>query len=184
MKIESVRVENFKPIDTTEWVDFEDVSCFIGANEAGKTAFLEAIHKINPVEGSADYDPLMEYPRSDYRQYDEHQHEDNPARVASIKYELTDSDKERISDLCDYAIEIEGSLIVKKNYKNKYSWEFQINAEKFIESFIQERSLHHKAESTLLDSESIDEFLSALQSSEADGTDEVYDDFQTDGSKC
>lgn len=180
MKIEAVKVENFKSIDETDWVEVEDVSCFIGANEAGKTAFLEAIHKINPVAGSKNYDPLMEYPRRDYREYDEYRHEDNPARVASIRYKLSSADKSTISDEFDHNITIGDTLKVTKDYKNQYSWYYQIDAREFLEDYLNSYNLHHETESMLLESEDIQEFVRSLQSSDSDDANQVLEDFNNE----
>lgn len=180
MEIEATKVENFKSIDETDWVEVEDVSCFIGANEAGKTAFLEAIHKINPVEGSENYDPLMEYPRRDYREYDEYEHEDNPARVASIRYGLSSSDKSRISDEFGYNLTIGDTLEVTKNYKNQYSWTFQTDTQEFIEDFLDSYDLHHETKEMLLGSDDIHEFINSLRSSDSDDANQVLEDFQNE----
>lgn len=180
MKIEAVKVQNFKSIDETDWVDVEDISCFIGANEAGKTAFLEAIHKINPVEGTEDYEPLMEYPRRDYREYDEYEHDDNPAQVASIKYKLSSSDKSKISDKFDYDITISNTLEVSKNYKNQYFWDFDIDIPEFLNDFLDSYELHHETESMLLKSDNIREFIQKLRSSGSDVTDQILEDFNNE----
>lgn len=48
MKIEQVRVQNYKSILDSGWVDIEDgLTTLVGANEAGKTNFLEALSKFN-----------------------------------------------------------------------------------------------------------------------------------------
>lgn len=48
MHIERARVMNYKCIEDSGWVDFEeDLTRFVGANEAGKTSFLEAVADYN-----------------------------------------------------------------------------------------------------------------------------------------
>ncbi|MCW4038855.1 MAG: ATP-binding protein [Candidatus Bathyarchaeota archaeon] len=48
MKLESVKIENFKSIlDTTEF-SVKNVTCLVGKNEAGKSAILQALYKLNP----------------------------------------------------------------------------------------------------------------------------------------
>ena len=42
------------------------VSVYIGPNEAGKTALLQALQQVNPPPGIRKFDPLRDYPRSEY----------------------------------------------------------------------------------------------------------------------
>ncbi len=49
VKIIRARVNNYKSIDDSSWVDMEDVTALVGKNESGKTAFLQALRKINSI---------------------------------------------------------------------------------------------------------------------------------------
>src|SRR4029450_4712170 len=45
-------VRKFRSIENSGTVRFEpDVTCLVGKNESGKTAFLEALHQANPLAG-------------------------------------------------------------------------------------------------------------------------------------
>jgi predicted ATPase len=58
-------VRRFRSIENSGTVRFEpDVTCLVGKNESGKTAFLEALHQANPLPGSGSgFDELRDYPR-------------------------------------------------------------------------------------------------------------------------
>jgi predicted ATPase len=66
MLLTSALVRKFKSIDDSGVVRFEpDVTCLVGRNESGKTAFLEALARANPVAGDPRrFDELHDYPRS------------------------------------------------------------------------------------------------------------------------
>ncbi len=66
MLLTSASVRKFKSIDDSGVVRFEpDVTCLVGRNESGKTAFLEALARANPVAGDPQhFDELRDYPRS------------------------------------------------------------------------------------------------------------------------
>jgi predicted ATPase len=66
MLLTSALVRKFKSIEDSGVVGFEpDVTCLVGRNESGKTAFLEALARANPVAGSQQpFDELRDYPRS------------------------------------------------------------------------------------------------------------------------
>jgi energy-coupling factor transporter ATP-binding protein EcfA2 len=58
-------VRKFKSIDDSEVVAFEpDVTCLVGRNESGKTAFLEALARLHPVaDDPLAFDQWRDYPR-------------------------------------------------------------------------------------------------------------------------
>ncbi len=88
MKIIRARVNNYKSIDDSSWVDMEDVTALVGKNESGKTAFLQAIRKINSIAGAEDQFSIMDYPRKGYIRYKKI-HETNPSVVAMAEFRLT-----------------------------------------------------------------------------------------------
>jgi predicted ATPase len=63
--LETAVVRKFRSIENSGTVRFEpDVTCLVGKNESGKTAFLEALHQANPFGGPGrGFDELRDYPR-------------------------------------------------------------------------------------------------------------------------
>jgi len=50
MILKSVRVKKFKSVADSGLVEFDGaVTCLVGKNESGKTAFLEALYRLNPL---------------------------------------------------------------------------------------------------------------------------------------
>ena len=65
--MQRVRVTKYRSIRDSGWFDVEKgKTILIGPNEAGKTALLEAIQRINPPLGTRGFDPLRDYPRSEF----------------------------------------------------------------------------------------------------------------------
>jgi energy-coupling factor transporter ATP-binding protein EcfA2 len=56
------QVKNFRNIENSGWIPVERVTCFVGRNESGKTALLNAIYKLNPASPEP-FNPLREFPR-------------------------------------------------------------------------------------------------------------------------
>lgn len=48
MKLTSCRVQNYRSIQDSGWVDIDDIAVIVGKNESGKTSFLKALWKFNP----------------------------------------------------------------------------------------------------------------------------------------
>ena len=63
MKLIKVQIQCFRNIlDSTE-VDIQnDVTCLVGKNESGKTAFLEALRRLKPAQGNPQFKIGQHYP--------------------------------------------------------------------------------------------------------------------------
>lgn len=53
MRLIKYRVEKFKSIMDSGWIDCDDVTTLVGVNEAGKSNLLLALWKLNPAKGGA-----------------------------------------------------------------------------------------------------------------------------------
>lgn len=95
MKLTKVHITNFQSIhDSTEF-DIADVTCLVGKNEAGKTALLKALYRLNPlIESEGTFDAVEDYPRravSDYED-DVSAGRATPAHVVQATYALEGDD--------------------------------------------------------------------------------------------
>lgn len=68
MKLIDAQVTDYKCIDDSNLVAIDQVTCLVGKNESGKTTFLEALAKLNPIEGKGTFIDL-DYPRKRMRDY-------------------------------------------------------------------------------------------------------------------
>jgi hypothetical protein len=48
MRLTQFRVENFRSVRSTDWIDVTSITAFVGQNEAGKSNLCEALYRINP----------------------------------------------------------------------------------------------------------------------------------------
>jgi predicted ATPase len=71
MKLVEVQVREFKSIWNSGPLKVDSsTTCLVGKNEAGKTALLEAIYRLNPiVAGDSNFDVTDDYPRSAVEDY-------------------------------------------------------------------------------------------------------------------
>ena len=65
MKALRFRVQNFRNIEDSGWIELDQVTAFVGRNESGKTALLKTLHKFNPASDEP-YNPQKEFPRDRY----------------------------------------------------------------------------------------------------------------------
>ena len=177
MDAQAFRVKKFKCIDDTGWVDIEDVTSLIGKNQSGKTAFLEAITKLNPVYGSGNYEPYKEYPRDEWTEYKQN-HEENPAVVVEAKFQLSEWDISSIEGRYGEGILDEKTAIVSKNYKNELTWHIDIDESVFVETVLSDYELPSPTSEKLSGSESIEALSKNI--SESDSEAEEIDDILTE----
>jgi predicted ATPase len=63
MQLQSAHVTLYRSVEDSDEFTLEpDVTCLVGKNESGKTAVLQALYKLNPVEKSAVFDEVLDFP--------------------------------------------------------------------------------------------------------------------------
>ena len=134
MKLTSVRVQNYKCIDDSEEFSVSDLTCLAGKNEAGKTALLQALRRLNPVEESEkSFNTLMEYPRRR-----KHEAEDGRAsQIAVLKtsWELSEDDIAAVENSLGPGSISDRKITITKGYGNRRFWTISIN-EKAVIKFL------------------------------------------------
>ena len=127
MKLTKVRVQNYKSIADSGWVGIDQVTCLVGKNESGKTAFLQALEKLNPVEEAhADFNYVYDYPTSKYTAY-KRRHDEHPDTVVTAQFEVTDAEAGTIERLFGAGALPSRTVKVSKNYANKTSWNVDVD---------------------------------------------------------
>jgi predicted ATP-dependent endonuclease of OLD family len=91
MRLTQVTATNYRCINDSSPVEIGDVTCLVGKNESGKTAFLQALRRLNPVEDSGTYDDVMDYPAKGFARYKKIR-DKQPATVIRAVLELTDDE--------------------------------------------------------------------------------------------
>ena len=126
MKLSQARVVNYRSIDDSSWVKVDDVTALVGKNESGKTAFLQAIRKINSISGEEDGFTIRDYPRKGYIKYKK-VHEQNPCEVAQAEFELSAEEVTEIEANFGNGVLASNKVIVTKNYKNERAWKIDLS---------------------------------------------------------
>lgn len=110
MRLTKARVQGYRSIIDTGYFDVEnDKTIFVGPNEAGKTAILQALQKLNAPEGTAPFDPLRDYPRSKYDE-DIKNRKVDPSKFTVVEghFTLEGEDKEDIPEDYQNAVYVFG----------------------------------------------------------------------------
>ncbi|MFE2283345.1 AAA family ATPase [Streptomyces sp. NPDC059443] len=63
MELTGARVSSYRSVEDSEKFRIErDVTALVGKNESGKTNLLRVLYRMRPVESSADFDEVIDYP--------------------------------------------------------------------------------------------------------------------------
>jgi predicted ATPase len=93
--LKDVRIQDYRSVEDSGVVPIDiDVTCLVGKNESGKTAFLQALHllnPLNPIKGKKKYDEVMDYPSRKSSAYKKTR-ETDPATVVTAVFALEDSE--------------------------------------------------------------------------------------------
>ena len=162
MKLTRARVTDYRSIDDSGWVDLDNVTCMVGKNESGKTAFLSALKKLNPVDRvSGDFD-LKDYPRKGYVRY-RRQHKTDPAVVLRVEFRLGEDEISRIEEEYGPGVVASPMVMVSKDYANSRIWDIKLNEASLVRNLIEEAGLPAEIAERVEGAGSIDELRSTLE---------------------
>ena len=116
MRLEKFRVQNYKKVQDTDWINCRDLTAFVGKNEAGKSAIFRGLSKLNPSDAEK-YDGLKEFPRRRYT--DEFESKNWP--VASGLFVLEEEDRAKLIEICPALKNAEKVMVTRY-----YSWDIDI----------------------------------------------------------
>ena len=124
MKLTKVRITEFQSVQDSTEFGVGDVTCLVGKNEAGKTALLKALYRLNPIiETEGGFDATDDYPRSSVSDYEEQVKAGRreQATVIQATYELEPEDVSAIKSMygstcCDGNAPV---VTLRKGYGNQ-----------------------------------------------------------------
>ncbi len=117
MRLTKARIRSYRSIRDTGWFDIEEKkTIFVGPNEAGKTAVLQALQQLNAPDGVAPFDPLRDYPRAEYNNISSGREKPEDIVVVEGRFALSDADRAKLPDnyqnvLYSFSRKLDGSAI-------------------------------------------------------------------------
>ena len=160
MKLNSARISEFQSIRDSNPFEIGDITCLVGKNEAGKTALLRALYRINPIIASeGNFDATEDYPRADVEDYrqDIEAKKREPANVVEATFALSDLEIQSIESEFEEGILTKAELTLTKGYDNHLKAQLPINKSVAVKSFIKQAQLPSQLEQDLQSAVSLDE---------------------------
>ena len=112
MKLKKCRIQNYRCITDSGWVEFDDIAVIVGRNESGKTSFLKALWRLNPYHNIG-YNIDREWPSGRRK-------EKSPDQVVvEAVFSFSDEEQEGIVAIHESAKGIH-SVQISRNFAGKY----------------------------------------------------------------
>ena len=96
MRLVKYKVNKFRSVKGTDWIEVDQWSCFVGVNESGKTNLLLPLWKFNPADDATEIDPLLDYPRDEFHDYDGEDGDRQYDEFVEVLFELSDEELDKI----------------------------------------------------------------------------------------
>ena len=141
MILRSVRVRKYKSVVDSGPIPVEDgVTCLVGKNESGKTAILEALYKLNPVESGhrTTFDELFDYPR---RLRSKEKKQIPTVRPVEASFELGDDDVQAIEAHLGTGSITDRQVVVAKTYENETVWTLELDEAAAVRHIVEAKKL-------------------------------------------
>lgn len=123
MKALRFRVQHFRNIDDSGWIDLDAVTAFVGRNESGKTSLLQALYRFNP-GSTAPYDRQVQYPRDRLHRHRAAVGTTDPP-VCSVEFEIPDEIQKGIASLLPGGEAAPEIATVHRYYDGRYTYDFE-----------------------------------------------------------
>ena len=118
MRMIKFRVQNYKNINDTNWVNCDDLTAFVGKNESGKSAIFRGLSKLNPSD-KGKYNGLKEFPRRRYTA----EFKTADWACSSAEFQLLDDESKELKEICPLLDDCK-SVICTRYYSNDLEIEF------------------------------------------------------------
>ena len=100
MRLARARVQNYRSVKDSGWFEIDhDKTILVGPNEAGKTALLRAIEHVSPGPLVKPFDPLRDFPRSDYWRIQSGEVDPASVPVVTAEFTLSPDDQSAIAEI-------------------------------------------------------------------------------------
>lgn len=141
MKLKSVQIRHFKHVLDSTLVEIQpDITCLVGKNESGKSAFLEALRRLKPAQGAAEFSSATHYPawlekrhrreaRAEGRDLDE-------TEPITAKFALEKADKDAVAAIFGDGVLISDEFEISRKYDNNYSGSYTVDEPKAVANIL------------------------------------------------
>ena len=149
MKLIEVAIKKFRNIIDSNTVKIEDdITCLVGKNESGKTSFLHALYRLNPVRTNAKFVVEDNYPAWLEKKDKMQGLNLNEVEPVTVKFQLESDDIKILKDKFGDILE-DDVITLSKSYENTLSTSINYDENKYIKWILKELSFSKDVRSDL-----------------------------------
>jgi predicted ATPase len=172
MKLKTVQIDHFKHVLDSTPVEIQpDITCLVGKNESGKTAFLEALRRLKPAQGGVNFNIGRHYPA-----WLEKMHKREGKNLESVRpiqtlFELDEADIAAIEAVFGEGVVNSTEFRVSRRYDNRYNHEFLVDEAVAVKNLLEGFDLPKKIGAACKGSTTfaaLDKILTSLESQNAE----------------
>ena len=145
-----------------------DITCLVGKNEAGKTAVLEALYRLNPVISShGNFNVTHDYPRTDVEDYEHlvQTGKRKPATIITAYYELSDDEVEEVEEQFGAGVFVDHLAKLWRGYENKTDFDINVNERIAVRHLVAQAELPDDVRANAAQASTLVELLATLTTS-------------------
>lgn len=169
MKLKKVQIKDFQSIRDSNEFELGDITCLVGKNEAGKTALLQALYRLNPIEENKnEFSITDDYPRwdvEDYRQNVESDRQEH-AIVVKVTYELEEKDTNKVSEIFGKKALKKKELVLTRGYENKTHYQIQVDESSALKHVLKSYDVTKEVSDAFKKVNTIDDALEVIEKQE------------------
>ncbi|HNQ22306.1 MAG TPA: AAA family ATPase [Phycisphaerae bacterium] len=150
MKLISVTVTKFRNIlDSTDVHIQDDVTCLVGKNESGKTAFLHALYRLNPARPIASFSVPEQYPA--WLEKQDRLRGEDLEKVTPIRavFEIEKDDRAAIDERFGKGALTSATVTLAREYSGKRLFQFETNERKAVAHVVASAEIPGSVESNV-----------------------------------
>jgi predicted ATP-dependent endonuclease of OLD family len=135
MKLKEFQVTEFQSVLDSGPISVGDVTCLVGKNEAGKTAILKALYKLNPIRlEDANFNVTDDFPRMEVNNYevDVANGRREPAPVIKATYELEGDEIKKVVEVFGDKFLKSNTMAITKYYSNTRTYTLSVDESEAI----------------------------------------------------
>jgi hypothetical protein len=124
MKLIRAHVRNFQSVHDSTPFEVHDVTCLVGKNESGKTAILQALYRLNPInQNEGKYDVTDDYPRTEVTAYEQQvaASKRKPDVVVEATFQLDAREAGHLETALGEGVLLDRAVTLVKGYENALS---------------------------------------------------------------
>ena len=173
MLLKSVQIDHFKHVLDSTLVEIQpDITCLVGKNESGKTAFLEALRRLKPAQGNVEFNIGKHYPAWLEKMHKRQGKDLELSMPIQTVFELDDADVAAIQAVFGEGVITLREFRVNRCYNNKYSHGFQADEAVAVANAVAKVDLPKKVATAISDTKTFTALSKVLASVAEDNSED------------